>query len=182
MQAKKDCTSHTPSTSSPASASSASAFTAEFLRKIRRLQNPPSARQASLAGPWEVEPVMTENNGLQFAVSRRDEPFAKGGGVLGLFPTRSSALQLGAVLPAVGQPSDLHLNANGHRLGFALHDGEDFLGHLARDEERLVPHLHLARCLAADPASLAMLMESAGPEALALLGRALHRRLQAPSR
>jgi len=46
-----------------------------------------------------------------------------------------------------------------------------------RDEERLLPHLHLARSLVANPDAFAALMEAAGPEALAMLGRVLHRRL-----
>jgi len=52
------------------------------------------------------------------------------------------------------------------------------LGHLARDEERLLSHLHVARCLAADPEALALLLEATGPEALAILGRVLHRRIE----
>jgi hypothetical protein len=174
MRATQDCT--RPSTSS--SSTPATVFTPAFLERIRTLKDPPTARQAALSGPWEVEPVWTEEHGRQFGVSRRDEPLARGGTVFGVFPSRETALQTAAVLPAVGAPVTLHLNGNGHRLGYALHDGRDFLGHLPRDEERLLPHLHLARSLAADPDALAALMEAAGPEALAMLGRVLHRRLE----
>ena len=37
---------------------------------------------------------------------------------------------------------------------------------------------HLLRTYSADPEALALLLESVGPAALALLGRALHRRLE----
>lgn len=148
------------------------AFTPEYLATIRAIDNPASARTAVLAGPWEAEPVV----GKQFAVSRRDEPMAERGRAFGVFRKRSEALQVAAVLPAVGAPMTLHLNSNGHRLGYTLHDGQEFLGHLARDEARLLPHLHLVRCLAADPEALALLLEAAGPETLALLGRVLQRR------
>jgi hypothetical protein len=174
MRATQDCT----RPSSPASSAPTTVFTPAFLERIRRLKNPPTARQAALSGPWEVEPVWSVEHGRQHGVSRRDEPLAKGGKVFGVFASRETALQTAAVLPAVGAPMNLHLNANGHRLGFALHDGPEFLGHLSRDEPRLLPHLHLARSLVADPAALAALMEAAGPEALAMLGRLLHRRLE----
>jgi len=179
MRANPDCT--RPSTPSTATTSStpATVFTPAFLERIRRLQNPPSARQAALSGPWEVEPVWTGENGRQYGVSRREEPLANGGTAFGVFRSRETALQTAAVLPAVGTPMTLHLNGNGHhRLGYALHDGQEFLGHLTRDEPELLSHLHLVRCLAADPDALAGLLEAAGPQALAMLGRVLHRRLE----
>ena len=174
MRATQDCI--RPSTHS--SATPATVFTPAFLERIRRLRNPPTARQAALSGPWDVEPVWTEENGQQYGVSRREEPLAQGGTAFGVFPSRETALQTAAVLPAVGAPMTLHLNGNGHRLGYALHDGQDFLGHLTRDEPGLLSHLHLARSLAADPDGLAALLEAAGPQALAMLGRVLHRRLE----
>jgi hypothetical protein len=175
MQPNPDCTSRTSSSSAT---TPSTVFTPAFLERIRRLQNPPSARQASLSGPWEVESVPTRENGRRFVVSRRAEPFSQGGSVFGVFPSRTAALATAAVLPSVGAPMGLHLNGNGHRLGHALHDGPEFLGHLARADERFLPRLHTVRCLLADPGALALLMEAAGPEALAILGRELHRRVE----
>jgi len=175
MQPNPDCTSRTSST--PATPLP-TVFTPAFLERVRRLQNPPSARQASLSGPWEVESVPTLEQGLRYVVSRRAEPFSQGGSVYGIFPSRTVALATAAALPSVGAPMGLHLNGNGHRLGHALHDGPDFLGHLARADARLLPRLHAIRCLLADPDALALVMEAAGPEALAILGRELHRRVE----
>jgi hypothetical protein len=59
------------------------------------------------------------------------------------------------VLPALGTTVDFHIIANDHRLGYALHEGRGFLGHLARNDERRPPLLHLARCLGSDPDALA---------------------------
>ena len=171
MRATQDCTSRTSSRPSKAQAT---AFSPDFLATIRALGDPPSARSAVLAGPWEAEEVEDK----QYAVCRRGEPFSETGRAFGVFRTRADALQTAAILPAVGAPLTLHLNSNGHRLGYALHDGQEFLGHLSRDEERLLPHLHVARCLRSDPEALALLLESVGPAALAVLGRALHRRVQ----
>jgi len=61
------------------------------------------------------------------------------------------------------------------------------LGHLSRGvgslsperREALVTSLELARYLAANPGALALILESAGPEALPVLGRALARRIEA---
>lgn len=175
MQPNRDCTSRTPS--SPAT-TLGTVFTPAFLERIRRLENPPAARQASLSGPWEVETIPTREHGARYVVCRRAEPFTEGGSVFGVFPSRTVALATAAVLPAVGAPMGLHLNGKGHRLGHALHDGPDFLGHLARAEERLLPGLHTVRCLLSDPDALALVMEAAGPEALAILGRVLHRRVE----
>jgi hypothetical protein len=43
---------------------------------------------------------------------------------------------------------------------------------------RLLGHLHLARQLTANPYALALLLETAGPEALPILGRTLARRVE----
>jgi hypothetical protein len=63
------------------------------------------------------------------------------------------------------------------RLGYALHHGHEFLGHLSREEEGLLPRLDLARALATDPHALAQVIEAVGPAALAILGRVLFRRV-----
>ena len=176
MRAEKDCTSNAPSPrTSPALAT---VFTPAFLQRIRRLDNPPSARAAALSGPWEVEAVELPPDGRRYVVSRRDEPFSEGGSVFAVFGARDVALETAAVLPSVGTSMDLHLNGSGNRHGYKLHEGERFLGHLARNEERLLPRLHLARHLVGDPDALALLLEAAGPEALAILGRVLHRRIE----
>ena len=169
MRANPKCTSKSPS-------QPPNAFTREFLAKLRRLDDPPSARESSLRGPWEVEELRAMESRL-FGVTRRDEPFREGGGLLGVFPTRAEALQLAAALPAIGAPVALHLNRCGRRRGYALHDGQDFLGHVARDDAALAPTLHVVRRLRADPDALALLLEAAGPEALKILGRAIQRRI-----
>jgi len=73
MRATKDCTSRT-SSRTPSKAQ-ATAFTPDFLATIRALGDPPSARAAVLAGPWEAE----EMEDKQFAVCRRGEPFSETG-------------------------------------------------------------------------------------------------------
>jgi hypothetical protein len=178
MRIKTDCNPQ-PShdAASGDSRSAGNAFTPEFLERLRRKANPPTAQQAALCGPWEVEPVWSENHGRLFAVSRWDEPVAKGGSAFGVFLTRPVALAAAAVLPVLGQPQTLHLKRPGRRRGYALHDDRELLGHLAREEDAFPLLLQLARVLAARPDSLALLLEAAGPEALTLLGRKLDQRV-----
>ena len=174
MQAKKDCTRTPSSTALP------SAFTPSFLARLRRHEESFLERQAVMSGPWEVEELEAgpcHGNGARWAVVRRDEPAAQGGGVFGVFQERSPALLTAAVLPSLGTPTDFHLKRHRGAPGYALHRSRDFVGHLSRAEEALLPRLDVARSLAADPDALAQLIEAAGPEGLAILGRELVRRV-----
>lgn len=157
------------------------AFSPEFLDRLRRLDQPATAREAVLAGPWEVEHRTfgpdEGAHGPAWAVVRRDEPMAEGGRAFGVFTDRSSALLTAAVLPSLAAPVAFHLKPHEGRLGHALHDGRHFVGHLAREEAGLLSRLHLARALATDPEALSRLVEAAGPAAMAILGRALRRRV-----
>ena len=177
MRIKTDCNPDAQSgeSSAPETSDYGNAFTPEFLKRLRRKANPPTARQAVLSGPWMAEPVWSENHGQLFAVSRRDEPVAKGGSAFGVFLTRAAALATAAVLPVLGQPETHRLKRHGRRCGYALHDDRELLGHLARDEEAFPALLQVARELASRPDSLALLLEAAGPEVLTLLGRKLDR-------
>jgi hypothetical protein len=109
-------------------------------------------------------------------VVRRDEPVAEGGTAIAVLLDRTSALLTAAALPALGAPNHLHLGER-KRLGVPLHDGRIFLGHLARPEPRLLPLFHAVLSLLANPDALAQVLESLGPEGLALLGRTLARRV-----
>jgi len=171
MQPNEDCIPTSPLTS---------AFTPSFLAKLRRHEESFLERQAVMSGPWEVEALPSgpcDGNGARWAVVRRDEPAAEGGGVFALFQERSPALLTAAVLPSLGTPTDFHLKRHRGGPGYASHRGRKFVGHLSRAEESLLPRLDVARALAADPDALAQLIEAAGPEGLAILGRELARRV-----
>ena len=157
------------------------AFSPEFLDRLRHLDQPATARAAVLAGPWEVEHRTLDPDegahGPCWAVVRRDEPMAEGGRAFGVFTDRGSALLTAAVLPSLATPVAYHLKPHEGRLGHALHDGRNFVGHLARAEEGLLSRLHLVRALATDPEALSRLVEAAGPAAMTILGRVLRRRV-----
>jgi hypothetical protein len=158
------------------------AFSPAFLAKLRRPEPPSTAREAVLAGPWEAEEIAIEPEecaepGHAWAVVRRDEPIAEGGRAFGVFRRRSAALLTAAVLPSLSTPPGFRLKRHVGRLGYALHHGREFVGHLSREEEGLLPRLDLARALSTDPHALAQVIEAVGPEALAILGRVLFRRV-----
>jgi hypothetical protein len=156
------------------------AFSDSFLVRARCLEQPPSASAALLAGPWDVEEIEV-GHGRFHAVVRRGESLAEGGSAFAVLLDRSPALLTAAALPALARPDHIHMGRHRHRLGVPLHDGETFLGHLARPEPRLLPVLHALRSLQAQPEGLALLLESLGPEGLALVGRLLSRRVDAVS-
>jgi hypothetical protein len=156
------------------------AFSDSFLVRAGCLEQPQSAAGALLAGPWDVEAIEV-GHGLFHAVVRRAETLAEGGSAFAVLLDRSSALLTAAALPALARPDHLHQGRHRKRLGVPLHDGETFLGHLARPEPRLLPVLHALRSLQAQPDGLALLLESLGPEGLALLGRLLSRRVDTVS-
>lgn len=187
MQATTDCSS--PHESSPSHVSPAAdpprggasrrpsnAFTDSFLVRARRLETPSSASRALLAGPWEIEEIAAGHH-LVHAVVRRGEPVAAGGTAIAVLLGRASALLTAAALPALGTANHLRLGRHRKRLGVPLHDGKAFLGHLARPEPELLPLLHALQSLQGNPDALAQVLESLGPEGLALLGRTLARRV-----
>jgi len=176
----------------------ASAFSEAFQAKLRRLAEllreaparfglePVTEGEALLSGPFAVEPF-ERRDGMRYAVVMPDEPIAAGGKAAAVYREREEALRLAAVLPAVAAPRVYHLGAQPKAHGcFTLHRSRRFVAHLAGGVSRLSPerrrtlatHLDLARYLAAHPAALALILESVGPEALPVLGRALARRIE----
>ena len=172
-----------------------SAFSTAFMDRVRRreaddcpggaLSETPLARRARWIGPWQVEEVPAGSNHLH-AATRRSEPAREGGGARMACQQRQDSL-LGAVTFAgLAVPNELRLNtdkASGRRsaLGHPVHDGARHIGHVSRvvegSEEEFLAYYHMVRCLAADPEALALLLEALDPETLAMVGRAVMRRV-----
>jgi hypothetical protein len=72
------------------SAPAANAFSALYLEKARRLEEPPFERQALFAGPWEVEAVEA-GRGVLHAVVRRGDAVSEGGRAVAVFLRRPDA-------------------------------------------------------------------------------------------
>jgi len=168
-----------------------SAFSALFLDRVRRrgdvaeLADSVLSRQAAYAGRWEVEEVPA-GRGVLYAVVRRDEPVEEGGGARLAFLRRQEAQLAAAALAALAVPNHLALNERRKSrarsgLGHPVHDGAHHIGHaspaMVPVREAFLASYHAVRCLAANPEAAALLVEALDLEALALLGRAIMRRL-----
>jgi hypothetical protein len=185
MRIETDCTHPTstpraaePETLSPASRKRApNAFKDAFLVEARSLGDPDTTSQALLAGPGEVEPV-ERPSGTRWAVTRRGDGLAEGGGACAACLERATALRLASILPALGTPNPFHVGRHEKRRGYALHRDRRFLAHLTHGELALAAHLHVAYSYATNLDALALLLESIGCEALVLLGRLIARRIE----
>lgn len=128
MRTKKDCTRRTGSTPasdlptgpSPRRAPAPNAFKDSFLLEARRLGDPDTTAQALLAAPGQVEPVERPNRTL-WAVTRRGDGLAEGGGACAVCLDRATALRLASVLPALATPNPFHVGRHEKRRGYTLH-------------------------------------------------------------
>jgi len=172
-----------------------SAFSAHFLDRARRRQAASEADlgpgdclssthltgEARWGGPWEVERVPA-GDGVLYVVVRKEEPAREGGGARLAFVHRQDALLAAAALAALATTNDVTLNTEKRsgrrsRFGYPIHAGGRHLGHITRPEEAFPAAFHTVRRLAADPASVALFVEALDAETLAILGRAIMRRL-----
>jgi len=149
------------------------AFTPAFLRRFEEQDEPPTAGEADVAGPWFIEPIPS----LGFGLFRAGESLARGFQPAAVFPDRWLALVVAAVLPGTGRDPLLRLNkqpdAEGY--GVALDDGEP-VGHFELFDEPLLDAMNVAVALVRSPWSLAWLLEAAGPLALERCGTILAER------
>ena len=149
---------------------SSNAFSPSFLERANQQDEPPTAGEADVAGPWHIEPIP----GLGFGLFRAGESLTRGFRPAAVFPDRWLALLAAAVLPGTGRDALLHLekepDAEGY--GIVLDDG-DVVGHFELFDESLLDAMNVAVGLARSPQSLAYLLEAAGAAALERCGAIL---------
>jgi hypothetical protein len=154
------------------------AFRRRFLRRFDERDEPVTALEADMAGPWSVEPLPGEGFGL----FRAGEHPSRGFGPTAVFPDRSLALLAAAILPGTGREPLLSLHGNpdpvSGRYSLQLDDGTT-VGHSEHFEEALVDALNVAVGLVRSPLSLALRLEAAGSTAAARCGAILEERIPA---
>ena len=96
------------------------AFSEEFLRRFLQEDEPASAAEADVAGPWRVEPAATADGREAFGVWRQGERPDWGDAPAGLFRERSMALLAAAVRPFVGRDPFYELGRERWNGGFPL--------------------------------------------------------------
>ena len=156
------------------------AFTTQFLRRLAEQDEPPTAGDADVAGPWRNEKIP----GHGFGLFRIGETLARGFTPVAVFPSRWLALLAAAVLPGTGRDPLLRIDqqpdADGaYPLLLPGRDGDEVAGRLQLFDERLVDAMNVAVHLLQSPESLAWLLEAAGAVALERCGAILDERTAA---
>src|SRR5829696_9228810 len=75
------------------------AFTVSFLGRLAERDEPPTAGDADVAGPWRIEPIPERGFGL----FRVGESLARGFAPTAVFPSRWLALLMAGILPGTGK-------------------------------------------------------------------------------
>ncbi len=157
------------------SPSSRNAFTPEFLHRIGERDEPLTAAEADVAGPWAVE----EMPGVGWGLYRAGEGAARQFRPYGVFRDHAVALLFAAVLPGTGRDMAFRLRKAPEGAGYAVESAPDgrVIGFLALFDEPLVAAAHAVECLVRRPESLANLLEAAGGLALERSGAILDARV-----
>ncbi len=151
-------------------------FTPGFIDRMNEREEPPTAGEADVAGPWRVEPIP----GLGFGLFRAGESLTRGFRPAAVFPDRWLALLAAAVLPGTGRDALLRLNPEPAAEGYevSLDDGT-VVGHFELFDQPLQDAMNVAVGLVRSPQSLAYLLEAAGAAALERCGAILDRWISA---
>jgi hypothetical protein len=150
--------------------SSQNAFSASFLHRFNQQDEPPTAGEADVAGPWRVEEIPGRGWGL----FRSGEGLDRGFAPYVVFQGRWLALLAAAVLPGTGRDAAFRLRKERESGGFAVESlGGEVVGHCELFDESLIQALHVAESLLRHPEGLASLLEAAGPLGLERAGAVL---------
>jgi hypothetical protein len=160
-----------PTTLSP------NAFEDGFLRRFRQEDEPASAAEADVAGPWRVEPASTSDGREAFALWRLGERPAWGDSPAALFLDRSTALLAAAVRPFVGRESFYELGKERWNGGFPLLRQGEAVGWIDLFDEDWAFGVNVLERFTRSPEAIAKLLEAAGPLALERAGRILRHRV-----
>ncbi|HYG65933.1 MAG TPA: hypothetical protein VEL74_25370 [Thermoanaerobaculia bacterium] len=150
------------------------AFTAGFLARLGERDEPPTAGEAAVAGPWKIEEIP----GRGFGLFRAGQGLARGGRPAVIASARWLALVFAAVLPGTGRDPLLRLGKEADAGGLypvTLDTGEAVAG-LDVFDDTLVEHANALIHLLRSPLSLADALEAGGAESLTCCGAILDER------
>ena len=153
-------------------------FKTQFLCRMAEQDEPPTAGEADVAGPWRIEAIPGEGFGL----FRIGESLGRGFSPLAVFPSQWLALIAAAVLPGTGRDPLIRIEKDADEDGaYPLVlpglDGREVVGRLRVFDEDLVSAVNVAIHLLQAPESLAWLLEAAGGVALERCGAILDERV-----
>ena len=184
--------SYTKGTTVPEQPHHPNAFNATFLGRLAERDEPPTAGDADVAGPWRIESIPQHGFGL----FRVGESLARGFAPVAVFPTRWLALLMAGILPGTGRDPLLLLSKQPDAHGaypVALAGGGDDgdggdggndgglgpVGFFQLFDEKALDALNVVIHLIQAPESLAYVLEAAGSVALERCGAILDERAAA---
>ena len=147
-------------------------FTEEALARLRLRDEPPTAAEVELAGPWRV----IEFARGTFGLFRRGDDEA-GYPPLGVFSGWHLALLAAAALPGLGRASRFRVHPERGEAGYPLLREGVEVGALGTFLADLAPALDALEAIVRSPTAFALALEAAGPTALERAGRELGLRL-----
>jgi hypothetical protein len=156
------------------------AFDAGFLTRLEEQEEPPTAAEAELAGPWRIEPL-PKSVGGGYGLFRAGESTARGFRPQARFVTLWAAKLVAALLPGLARDSAYRLRTEADAPGFALESREAWgavIGYVEVFDPNLVEALNVADALMRSPWALALFLEACGKTALEKAGAILDARLQ----
>jgi hypothetical protein len=168
-----------------------SAFNTAFLGRLAERDEPPTAGEADVAGPWRIEPIP----GHGFGLFRLGESLARGFAPTAVFPSRWLALLMAGILPGTGKDPLLLLSKQPNSDGVypvALAGGGDDgdggddprgsrgrVGFFQLFDEKALDALNVVLHLIQAPEALAYVLEAAGSVTLERCGAILDERAAA---
>lgn len=174
---------------------SRSIFTPEFLLRLHRQDEPPTAGEAELVGPWRVVPLSGGGHGVwrsgeapdsgcgdgEITAAGEARPAPGRRPPWGRFASRQAALLTAAALPGLGRRPIFRVTPETAAEGGygLLREGVE-VGVVRHFLEDLAPAVEALEATVRSPPALALLLAAAGPTALELAGRELARLLDPP--
>ena len=153
------------------------AFDDEFLRLFGQEDEPASAAESDVAGPWRVELASTSTGLEAFALWRLGERPEWGDAPAGLFRERSTALLAAAVRPFAGRDAFYDLGKERRNGGFPLLRQGEAVGWIELFDEDWAFGINMLERFTRAPEALATLLAAAGPLTLERAGRILLHRI-----
>jgi hypothetical protein len=164
---------HTQTEDSTPAPATFNAFTVGYLVLLDQRDEPVTAAEADVAGPWHLEAHPTSG----WAVLRQGESLEYSQSVA-IFSKKDAARLAAAVLPSTGRRSRYRLGQDPDEIGYPVFDETQVVGHFEHFHEDLVVALNVVDALVSSPGALAWLLDAAGGLALDRAGKiALERAL-----
>ncbi len=154
-----------PRTSKPLSA-----FSERYLAALRERDEPPSASDGDVVGPWRVR-----EHGDRFCLFREWESFETGHTPVAEFTNREDALVFASALRAIAGPPAYRVRTSSApgAGGCEIERDGEMVGRFAYRREELLVAAHVLVFLTRCPADMAMLLELSGSQVQEMAGEIL---------